>query len=179
MHSTRSTARRGGLGPDVLVLGDYFAAGWPEADRALIRQYVDSGKPLVVLHHSTASNQEWPWWYEEVTGGTMVQRELPGKLRSSLKQFPTQRLTPVGDHPIVRGIQPFLLPRDELFTNMWFSPKITVLLRSDDPDLANVRGTAAWLGVHPKARVACIQCGHTDAVNNDPRYRKIVHNMIL
>ena len=166
-------------GPDVVVLGDYVTANWPEADRPPMRDFLDAGKGLVVLHHAVGDNQEWPWWYEEVTGGELIQVELPGKLRSGLKQFPRQRLTPVGDHPIVRDIQPFVLPPDELFYNMWFSPNITVLLRSDDPDLANVDGTIAWVGVHPKARVVCFQSGHTDLVNNDPRYRKIVHNMIL
>jgi type 1 glutamine amidotransferase len=166
-------------GPNVIVLGDYLTSGWPEADRKQMQRYLDSGKGLVVLHHAVGDNQEWPWFYEEATGGELIQRELPGKLRSGLKQWPTQRLSPVGDHPIVRGVRPFLLPRDELFYNMWFSPKVTVLLRSDDPDLANVKGTIAWVGVHPKARVVCFQSGHTDVVNADPRYRQIVHNMIL
>jgi hypothetical protein len=124
-------------------------------------------------------NQDWAWWYEEVLGGALIQRDFPGKLRSGLKQFPRQRLSPVGDHPIVRNIQPFTLPPDELFYNMWFSPKMTPLLRSNDPDLANVNGVIAWVGVHPKARVVCFQSGHTDFVNGHPMYRKIVHNMIL
>lgn len=166
-------------GPDVIVLGDYVTSGWPEADRPHMQKFLESGKGLVVLHHSVGDNQEWPWWSEQVTGGLLVQRELPGKLRSGLKQFPRQRLTPVGDHPIIRSVQPFTLPPDELFYNMWFSSKITPLLRSDDPDLQNVNGTIAWIGVHPKARVVCFQCGHTDVVNNDLRYRRLVHNMIL
>jgi len=166
-------------GPDVIVLGDYLTSGWPEVDRTHMREYLDSGKGLIVLHHAVGDNQEWPWFYEEVTGGALIQRERPGKLRAGLKQWPTQRLSPVGDHPIVKGMQPFLLPRDELFYNMWFSPKITVLLRSDDPDLSNVNGVIAWIGVHPKARIVCFQSGHTDFVNADPRFRQIVHNMIL
>jgi hypothetical protein len=168
-------------GPDVVVLGDYETTNWPETDRPPMQKYLDSGKGLVVLHHSVGDNQNWPYWYEEVMGGALIQtaeaQERTGR-HSSLKQFPHQRISPVGDHPIVRSIQPFLLPRDELFTDMWFSPKITVLLRSDDPDLAN-NGAIAWVGVHPKARVVCFQAGHTDWVNTDPRYRKIVHNMIL
>jgi hypothetical protein len=168
-------------GPDVIVLGDYETTNWPETDRPPMQKYLDSGKGLVVLHHSVGDNQNWPYWYEQVMGGALIQtseaQEHTGH-HSSLKQFPHQRLTPVGDHPIVRNIQPFLLPRDELFTDMWFSPKITELLRSDDPNLSN-KGTIAWVGVHPKARVVCFQAGHTDWVNNDPRYHKVVHNMIL
>ncbi|MGE0405117.1 MAG: ThuA domain-containing protein [Candidatus Korobacteraceae bacterium] len=167
-------------GPEVIVLGDYLTGGWPEEDRPHVQKYLDAGKGLVVLHHAVGDNQTWPWWYEEVLGGALIQRELPGKPRSGLKQWPRQRLSPVGNHPIVRGIQPFTLPFDELFYNMWFSPKAQVLLRSDDPDLKKVNdGAIAWLGVHPKARVVCWQSGHTAEVNSDPRYRHIVHRMIL
>ncbi len=167
-------------GPDVIVLGDYETAGWPEEDRPHMQKYLDSGKGLVVLHHSVGDNQTWPWWYEQVLGGALIQRELPGMPRSGLKQFPRQQIIPVGDHPIVRGLKPFTLPEDELFYNMWFSPKAQVILRSDDPDLKKVNdGAIGWIGLHPKARVVCWQSGHTDFVNSDPRYRHIVHRMIL
>jgi len=168
-------------GPDVLVLGDYMTGNWPEADHPPVEKFLEGGKGLVVLHHSVGDNQNWPWWYESVLGGALVQQAaMQARINhhSSLKQWPHQRITPVGDHPIVRNVHPFLLARDELFTDMWFSPKATVLLRSDDPDLAN-NGAIAWLGVHPKARVVCFQAGHTDWVNQDPIYRRIVHNMIL
>jgi hypothetical protein len=55
------------------------------------------------------------------------------KTQERLKQFPIQTITPVGTHPIVQGIQPFQLPWDDTFPNMWISPKATVLLESDDP----------------------------------------------
>src|SRR5437899_1758085 len=83
-------------GPHVIVLGDYLTSGWPDTDRKQMQQYLDSGKGLVVLHHAVGDNQEWPWFYEEATGGELIQRELTGKLRSGLKQWPTQRPRPVG-----------------------------------------------------------------------------------
>jgi hypothetical protein len=168
-------------GPDVVVLGDYLTGNWPDTDRAPMQKFLDAGKGLVVLHHAVGDNQVWPEWFQQVLGGGLVQRaemqQWTGH-HSALRQFPRQHITPVGDHPIVRNIRPFLMPRDELFTDMWFSPKITVLLRSDDPNLSN-NGTIGWLGVHSKARVVCFQAGHTDVVNADPNFRKIVHNMIL
>ena len=168
-------------GPDVVVLGDYVTGNWPETDRPPLLKFLESGKGLVVLHHAVGDNQDWPYWFQEVLGGGLVQTVESQKWtghHSGLRQFPRQHITPVGDHPISRNIQPFLLPRDELFTDMWFSPKAVPLLRSDDKNLSD-NGTIAWLGVHPKARVVCFQAGHTDWVNQDPTYRKIVHNMIL
>ena len=166
-------------GPEVLVLEDWQPLGWALEDQAPIRQFLEAGKGLVLLHHSTGDNNNWPWWYESVTGGLLNQVKIPGMLESGLRQLPKQTLTPVGDHPITRGVKPFTLPPDELFYNMWFSPKIQVLLRSSDPALANVNGTIAWLGVHPTAKVVCWQSGHTDQVKSDPRYRHVVHNMVL
>src|SRR5690348_13003655 len=163
--------------PDVLVLGDYVNSAWPEEDRPHVQKFLDAGKGLVVLHHSVGDNQTWPWWYREVLGGALFQGDVAGMQRGGMKQFPHQRITPVGNHPIVRDIRPFTLPPDELYYNMWFAPDIQVLLRSDDPVLSDVHGAIAWLEVHPRARVVCFESGHTDGVNADPRFRKIVHNM--
>jgi type 1 glutamine amidotransferase len=166
-------------GPDVIVLGSYLTNGYPEEDRVQIRKFLDSGKGLVVLHHAVGENQTWPYWYQEVLGGALIQRAIPGMPRSGLRQFPKQKITPAMDHPITKGVQPFILPPDELFYDMWIGPKTQVLFRSDDPAMKSVNGAIGWLGVHPKARVVCFQCGHTDQVNSDPRYRHVVHNMIL
>jgi type 1 glutamine amidotransferase len=164
-------------GPNVLVLYDYVTESYTDEDQRSIRKYLDSGKGLVVIHHALCDNQFLPWWRQEVTGGALIQRGIEGIRRGRLKQFPIQEIRPVGNHPIVKGIEPFLLPRDEAFVDMWMSPNITPLLQSNDPDLGNK--TIAWIGVHPKARVVCSQPGHTTQVCADPRYRHLVHNMIL
>ena len=57
-------------GYDVLVLNDQM--DWPEATRELARQAVEAGQGFVLLHHSLGDNQDWPWWYQEVTGGLLV-----------------------------------------------------------------------------------------------------------
>jgi hypothetical protein len=165
-------------GPDVVVLEDWQPLGWTLEDQAPMQKFLETGKGLVVLHHAVGDNNNWPFWYENVTGGLLNQTKIPGMLESGLRQFPRQTLTPAMDHAIVRDVKPFTLPPDELFYNMWFSPKIQVLLRTNDPEMANVKGTVAWLGVHPTARVVCFQPGHTDVVNVDPRYRHVVHNMV-
>lgn len=166
-------------GPDVVVTCDWITGGWPEADRQSMLKYLDSGKGLVVLHHAVGTNNdEWPWFSENITGVMLWNPGAPGmKTQSRLKQFPRQTLRPVGDHPIVRGIEPFQLPWDETFPNMWLSPKITPLIESDDPDF--VQPVVGWVGLHPKGRVVCFEPGHTRFATADPTYRKVVHNMIL
>jgi hypothetical protein len=166
-------------GPDVVVTNDWITGGWPEADRQHMVKYLDSGKGLVVLHHAVGTNNnEWPWFSEEATGVMLWNPDVPGmKTQSRLKQFVRQTLSPVGNHPITKGIEPFTLPWDETFPNMWLSPKITPVIQSDDPDY--VQPAVGWVGVHPKARVVCFSPGHTRFACADPMYRKVVHNMIL
>ena len=96
-----------------------------------------------------------------------VQRERSGNEDTSAPQAvraPDDQ--PVGNHPIVRGLEPFKLPWDETFPNMWISPRATVLLESDDPSFNNP--AVAWVGPHQKARVVCMQPGHTRHVCQDP-----------
>ena len=73
-------------GPDVIVLGSYLTGDYPEEDRPHIRTYLDSGKGLVVLHHAVGENQTWPYWYQDVMGGALIQRAIPGMPRSGLRQ---------------------------------------------------------------------------------------------
>jgi hypothetical protein len=164
---------------DVVVTVDWITGGWIEADRQLMLRHLDAGKGLVILHHAVGTNNDqWPWWAENVTGCLLWNPEGKAmKTQARLKQFPRQTLRPVGRHPIVRGIEPFPLPWDETFPNMWLSPKITPLLESDDPDF--VQPTVGWVGIHPKARVVCFEPGHTRFVCADPMFRKVIHNMIL
>src|SRR5258705_219820 len=53
---------------DVLITYD-FSRDLDETGRKNLRDFLESGKGLVVLHHALLSYQGWPWWYEEVVGG--------------------------------------------------------------------------------------------------------------
>ena len=64
---------------DVIVMYD-FTRDLGEKEKSNLRDFVESGKGLVVLHHAILSYQKWPWWFEEVVGGRY-------------------RLEPDGNHP--------------------------------------------------------------------------------
>ena len=178
-HPNPFDAVGGTNAPDVIVTNDWITGGWPQKDRDNMVKHLDAGNGVVVLHHAVGTNNnEWPWWSEEVIGCYLFNPGVPGmKTQARLKQFPIQVITPVGNHPIVHGVEPFQLPWDETFPNMWISPKATVLFTSDDPSFNNP--AQGWVGPHPKARVVCFQPGHTRFACQDPNYRKVVHNMIL
>ena len=115
-------------GYDVLVLNDQ--TNWPETQRAAARQAIEAGRGLVVLHHALGDNQDWPWWYEEVTGGQLVLADRDGVRRSTVSRAASLALRPAGRHPILRHITPFTVTNEEVYKGMWQSPKITPLLQT-------------------------------------------------
>jgi hypothetical protein len=59
---------------------------------------------------------------------------------------------------------------------MWQSSKITPLLTTSH---SGSDSTIAWIGVHPTARVVCIQPGASRETHRNPAYRMLVRNSIL
>lgn len=161
-------------GYDVLVLNDQM--DWPENTRTIARQAVDAGRGFVLLHHSLGDNQDWPWWYEDVTGGLLVLTEQKTRKPSTISTAAKLDLRPAGKHPILRNVGPFSLTNEEVFKNMWQSPKITPLLQTAN---GSSDSTVAWVGVHPTARVVCIQPGTSRETHRNPAYRMLVRNSIL
>jgi hypothetical protein len=161
-------------GYDVLVLNDQM--NWPDATRAMAKQAVEAGRGFVLLHHSLGDNQDWPWWYQEVTGGLLVLDDQNGMKRSSLSVAAKLDVRLVGKHPILRNVEPFTLTNEETYKGMWQSPKITPLLQTTS---GGSDTTVAWIGVHPSARVVCIQPGASRETHRNPAYRMFVRNSIL
>jgi type 1 glutamine amidotransferase len=88
----------------------------------------------------------------------------------------TLDVRPVGKHPVLRNVAPFTLANEEVYKNMWQSPKITPLLQTSN---AASDSTVAWVGVHPTAKVVCIQPGTSRETHRNPAYRMLVRNAIL
>ena len=161
-------------GYDVLVLNDQM--DWPEPTRKLAQQAVEAGKGFVLLHHSLGDNQDWPWWYQEVTGGLLVLSDRGGMKRSTVGTAANLEVRPAGKHPILRHTKPFTLTNEETFKDMWHSPKITPLLQTSN---GGSDSTIAWVGVHPTAKVVCIQPGTSRETHRNLSYRMLVRNSIL
>lgn len=158
---------------DVAVLYD-LAEVQEEGQRANLRHYLESGKGLVLLHHSIADNQEWPWWYEEVAGGLYRLKPSGVQPASKFKHDVDFEVRPVGRHPILEGISAFKI-HDEVYKDMWISSKVQVLLETDHP-LSDK--PVAWVSPYTKSRVVFIQLGHGSEAHRNPVYRKLVRNAI-
>lgn len=153
---------------DVLVLYD-MAEDLNEAQRRNLRDFVEAGKGIVVLHHAILDFAgSWPWWYEEVVGG----RYLP---TSTYKHGEALTVTHAAPHPITKGLAPMHVV-DETYKGMWISPKNTVLLKTDNP---TSDGPMAWVSPYEKSRVVYIALGHGHESHEHPGYRQLVRNAIL
>src|SRR4051812_12704195 len=53
---------------DVLITYD-FSRDLDDAGKKNLRDFAESGKGIVVLHHALLDYQSWQWWYQEVVGG--------------------------------------------------------------------------------------------------------------
>lgn len=157
---------------DVLVLYDYVLELEPKK-QANLRDFVESGKGVVVLHHAICNNVNWPWWYEDVVGGRWLFEPVNGKV-GSYKHDVELTIKPAMPHPILKGIGTFRI-HDETYKDLWISPKVKVLLTTDNP---TSDGPVAWLGPYEKSRVVYIQLGHDRQANLNPNWQRLIRNAI-
>ncbi len=157
---------------DVIVLYDMMAE-LEAKKQANLKAFVESGKGIVALHHAVCGNQNWRWWSDEVLGGRYLFELFEGKTSSYLHDV-DELITPVGNHPITRGIRPFRI-LDETYKDVWISPRVTPLLKSDHP---TSNETVGWISPYDKSRVVYIQLGHDRNTNLNPNYQRLVRNAI-
>ncbi|SRR5579883_477829 len=159
---------------DVLIMYD-FSRDLTDTGKKNLRDFVESGKGVVVLHHALLNYQTWPWWYEDVVGGSYRLRREGDIPSSTVKLDQKIFVAPVEKHPITRHLEPFHV-MDETYKHMWFSRKVRPLLITDNP---NGDRFLAWIGPCATSRVVAIQLGHGPTVFSHPSYRALVHNAIL
>jgi type 1 glutamine amidotransferase len=159
---------------DVVIMYD-FSRDLDEKGKKNLRDFVESGKGVVVLHHALLNYQKWNWWYQDVVGGSYRLSREGSVPSSTVKNDQDISVAPEGDHPITAGITPFHIV-DETYGRMWISDKVRPLLSTDNP---NSNHLVAWIGPLAGSKVVAIQLGHGNTAFGNPSYRAIVHNAIL
>jgi len=159
---------------DVLALYD-MVQEIPEVQRKNLREFLESGKGLVVLHHAIANFNAWPWWCQEVVGGKYLLKPEGSLPASTYRHGEELFVEPVLDHPVTKGLSPMHL-WDETYKGMWISPKVKVLLKTNN---ATSDGPVAWISPYDKSRVVYIELGHDHLAHQHPGYRTLVKQAIL
>jgi type 1 glutamine amidotransferase len=174
MINPHPVAFRGDLAKrcDVLVFYDMAQSVPEEQQRNLVR-FAESGKGIVVLHHSVATFNDWDWW-KELTGVRYLLKPAGGMPASTYKHDVALIARPVADHPVVKGVPPMYI-LDETYKGMWFSPDNQVLMTTDE---ASSDGPLVWISPYRKSRVVVIQLGHGSEAHRHPHYQQLVFNAI-
>ncbi len=160
---------------DVLVLYDMVPDMREEQKRNNLLAFVEAGKGIVVLHHAIGDHNAWRWWYEDVVGGRYLFKAEGSAPASTFKHDERIGVKVTRQHPVTDGLTGFTI-EDETYKGMWISPKVQVLLTTDNP---TSDGPLAWLGLHPKARVVYVQLGHGRSAYRDPNFQRLVRNAIF
>jgi type 1 glutamine amidotransferase len=159
---------------DVVIMYDFTRDLDPACQKNL-RDFVEAGKGVVVLHHALLNYQKWTWWSEEVVGGRYRLQREGGAPSSSVKDNQSMSVTPAASHPVLQGIGPFHIV-DETYKNQYMSPRNKPLLTTDNPSSDT---NLAWIGPCTTSRVVAIQLGHGHTAFRNPSYRTLVHNAVL
>ncbi len=152
----------------VLVLYD-MVADLEDAQKSRLREFAESGKGVVILHHALCSfASSWDWYWKELAGGSY-------RPDSTYQHDLKLTVTAPSPHPVTEGVAPMEIV-DETYGKLWIAPNVRVLLRTDHP---TTNGPVAWISPYRKSRVVVIQLGHGPEAHAHPAYRRLVHQAIL
>jgi len=149
-----------------------------DAQRERFAALIESGMPLIVMHHSIGGHSNWQQ-YRKIIGGKYVRNamEIDGKFypASSFKYNLAMDIQVMDrEHPITQGIENFTII-DEGYKNMYIREDVHVLLKTDHPDATP---EVAWTTRYGKSTIFVIALGHDNQAFANPNLRRILHQAI-
>lgn len=101
----------------------------PEAERNL-RAYLEQGKPLLLLHGSSAAFWHWAWW-RGIVGYRWVRGNDPDGVEASFHPARPYRVEVAKcRHPLCKQLQAMGLGEDEIYTRLEQTNPATVLMET-------------------------------------------------
>lgn len=176
----------------------------PEFYKQGVRDMGEAGCPFVIMHHAAAAWPAWPEW-AEIVGGQFLY--TPMKSRgvecpdSGYRIDVAHRVSPVMDHPITRGIEPFEIV-DEVYLSEVFEDSVIPLFTSNwtfnsdhfySAANAVVRGElnsskdwhhedgsnlVGWIKAYKNSPVVYLQFGDGPKAYENPNFRRILAQAI-
>lgn len=130
--------------------------------RTAVSGLLEAGVGVVALHHALAGWPAWAGWATALGGRFHY---APGRLRgvdwpSSATRLATHRARPVGEHPVLAGVQDTVT--DELYCCTVFEDEVVPLLRTD-ADLDRAAFVSAYEQVLVGEQAAPDATGHPPA----------------
>lgn len=107
--------------------------GSPEPEPAMessLKEYCLSGKPLLLLHGSSAAFSDWPWWRKQ-TGLRWVRNDDPEGMPPSQHPITPYYVSLVSsEHPLSGRLKEFKSAEDELYIDLAQSAPYTPLMET-------------------------------------------------
>ena len=176
----------------------------PEFYKEGVRAMGEAGCPLVIMHHAAAAWPAWPEW-AEIVGGHFLYTPMKSrgvdKPDSGYNIDISHRVSPVLDHPITAGIEPFKIVDEvyllqvfedsviPLFTSDWeftrnnFYSAANAVVRgelnsNDDWHHDNGSNLVGWIKTYKNAPVVYLQFGDGPNAYENPNFRRILAQAI-
>lgn len=161
---------------DVLVFYDYIP-DMPQRDSSIFINLAKKGKPMLFLHHSICSFQEWDGYMQMIGGKYVIPQFSEDTALWSNYEHGIDLYVEVLDtiHPITRGIRNFTI-HDEGYSNITLLNGVHPLLRTDHPDCTPVVG---WTNKYDNASTVYLIFGHDQMAYENDTYRLLLRNSIL
>lgn len=160
---------------DVLVFYD-FIPGMPGRDSLVYGELTRQGKPMLFLHHSLCSFQQWDGYMEMVGGRYYMPDFTEDSLLLSDYKHDIDIPVHVADqsHPVTAGLDSFTI-HDEGYSNIKVLPGVKPLLLTEHPDCLPVLG---WINTQDQSTVVYLMLGHDKHAYQHPAFRQLVQQAI-
>lgn len=156
---------------DVLVFYDMWQK-ISEKEKHAYLEMTRHGMPMLFLHHSLVSYQNWPE-FEKIIGGKYIERspDIPDKEQSTYKHDVWVDVEVVNpEYPVTKGFRDFRL-FDEVYGNYRVSPNVKPLLKTSHPESTE---TIGWENKYKASTIVYLQPGHDYRAYESDEYRKLI-----
>jgi type 1 glutamine amidotransferase len=146
---------------DVIVMYKGDAGYMTPREKAVLEDYLRDGGGLVGFHDAICA--EDAEWFATIFGGAKKHGQVNYTLDAKIPYTVADKA-----NPITQGMTETKL-EDETYKNLWISPQVKVLLRTDEK---TSDGPIAWISPYEKSKVVYLQPGHGRTAHEHPAYRR-------
>jgi len=147
-----------------------------EKEKQAYIEMTRQGMPILFLHHSLVSYQDWPE-FEKMLGGKYIETSpaIPKGERSTYKHDVWVDVEVVNpEHPAIKGFRYFRI-FDEVYGNYRVSPDVQPLLKTSHPESTEIIG---WENNYNASTIIYLQPGHDYHAFESSEYRKLISQAI-
>jgi len=155
---------------DLLIFYDMYDSITEGQKEAYLR-LADEKKPMLFLHHSLVSYQEWPE-FKAMVGGKYHTQD--SSRLSYYKHDESINVHIEKQHPITNGLKDFTIV-DETYGHCEILPNVLPLLSTDHPRSMPLIG---WINKYREQEIVYLQGGHGPTAFRDENFQKILGQAI-